>query len=216
MMDDNRMVITIGRQFGSGGHEIGKRLAEYFQIAFYDKELITVASTESGLCPEFFEKADERASHGLSYAFALGFPFFGNISPYNDYLSNDTLFKIQSDTIRKIAAENSCIIVGRCADYILREDPRCVNVFIHSSLEKRIERIVERSQITVEEAKTLIEKTDKSRAGFYNYYSNKTWGAASSYHLSIDFCSLDIEETVNFISRFVCMKLGIEEKPRYY
>lgn len=215
-MDDNRMIITIGRQFGSGGREIGKRLAENLQIAFYDKELITIASKESGLCPEFFEKADERASHGLSYAFALGFPFFGNVSPYNDYLSNDTLFKIQSDTIRKIAAGQSCVIVGRCADYILREDERCVNVFIHSPLEKRIERIVQRDEVTVEEAKTLVEKTDKSRAGFYNYYSNKTWGAASSYHLSVDSCALGIEKTVDFITDFVCTKLHKEEKPRYY
>lgn len=215
-MDDNRMVITLGRQFGSGGREIGKRLAESLHIAYYDKELITIASKESGLCPEFFEKADERASHGLSYAFALGFPFFGNVSPYNDYLSNDTLFKIQSDTIRKIASENSCVIVGRCADYILREDSRCVNVFVHSSLEKRIERIVERDQLTVEEAKSRIEKTDKSRASFYNYYSNKTWGAASSYHLSIDSCALGMDETVRFILQFVCRKLGVEEQPAYY
>lgn len=204
------MVITIGRQFGSGGREIGKKLAESLDIPFYDRELITLASKESGLCPEFFEKADERASHSLSYAFTLGFPFFGNVSPYNDYLSNDTLFKIQSDTIRKIASEGSCVIVGRCADYILREDKRCVNVFIHSSLEKRMERIVQRNAVTVEEAKVLIEKTDKSRAGFYNYYSNKTWGLASTYHLSVDSCSLGVEGTVAFIRSFVRKKLETE------
>lgn len=209
-MENKRMVITIGRQFGSGGREIGKKLAESLNIPFYDRELITLASKESGLCPEFFEKADERASHSLSYAFTLGFPFFGNVSPYNDYLSNDTLFKIQSDTIRKIASEGSCVIVGRCADYILREDKRCVNVFIHSSLEKRMERIVQRNAVTVEEAKVLIEKTDKSRAGFYNYYSNKTWGVASTYHLSVDSCSLGVEGTVAFIRSFVRKKLETE------
>lgn len=215
-MDDNRTVITIGRQFGSGGREIGKRLADSLGIPFYDKELITLASKESGLCREFFEKADERASHSLSYAFAMGFPFFGNVSPYNDYLSNDTLFKIQSDTIRKIASENSCVIVGRCADYILREDERCVNVFIHSPLINRIERIVERNRITVEEAKTLIEKTDKSRAGFYNYYSNKTWGTAASYHLSVDSCALGVDETVVFIRNFVSKTLDMPEAGRYF
>lgn len=204
------MVITIGRQFGSGGREIGKKLAESLNIPFYDRELITLASKESGLCPEFFEKADERASHSLSYAFTLGFPFFGNVSPYNDYLSNDTLFQIQSDTIRKIASEGSCVIVGRCADYILREDKCCVNVFIHSPLEKRMERIVQRNAVTVEEAKVLIEKTDKSRAGFYNYYSNKTWGVASTYHLSVDSCSLGVEGTVAFIRSFVRKKLETE------
>lgn len=204
------MVITIGRQFGSGGRDIGKKLAESLSIPFYDRELITLASKESGLCPEFFEKADERASHSLSYAFTLGFPFFGNVSPYNDYLSNDTLFKIQSDTIRKIASEGSCVIVGRCADYILREDERCVNVFVHSPLEKRMERVVQRNGVTVEEAKVLIEKTDKSRAGFYNYYSSKTWGMAATYHLSVDSCSLGVEGTVEFIRSFVQKKLEVE------
>lgn len=215
-MDDNRTVVTIGRQFGSGGREIGKRLADSLGIPFYDKELITLASKESGLCQEFFEKADERASHGLSYAFALGVPFFGNISPCNDYLSNDTLFKIQSDTIRKIASGKSCVIVGRCADYILRDDERCVNVFIHSPLMNRIERIVERNRVTVEDAKTLIEKTDKSRAGFYNYYSNKTWGVASSYHLSLDSSALGVEEAVVFIRNFVQKALHLPETTRYY
>ena len=206
---ENRMIITIGRQFGSGGHEIGQKLAESLGIPFYDKELISIAARESGLCPEFFEKADERASDSFSYAFAMGFPFFGNISPYNDFLSNDSLFKIQSDIIRKLASESSCILVGRCADYILRDDDRCVNVFVHTSLEKRIERVVGSHQLTVEDAKNLIEKTDKSRAGFYNYYSNKVWGASASYDLSIDSYALGIGETVAFIKTFVEKKLAI-------
>ena len=139
----------------------------------------------------------------------MGFPFFGNISPYNDFLSNDSLFKIQSDIIRKLASESSCILVGRCADYILRDDDRCVNVFVHTSLEKRIERVVGSHQLTVEDAKNLIEKTDKSRAGFYNYYSNKVWGASASYDLSIDSYALGIGETVAFIKTFVEKKLAI-------
>lgn len=211
---ENRMIITIGRQFGSGGHEIGQSLADSMGIPFYDKELIGIAAKESGLCPEFFEKADERASDSLSYAFSMGFPFFGSISPYNNFLSNDSLFKIQSDTIRKLASEKSCVLVGRCADYILREDDRCVNIFVHTSLEKRIERIVKSHDLTVEEAKDLIEKTDKSRAGFYNYYSNKTWGTASSYDLSIDSYALGVTETVAFIKTFVEKKLAI--MPSHY
>lgn len=205
---ENRMVITIGRQFGSGGHEVGRKLADSLGIPFYDKELISIAAKESGLCPEFFEKADEHASGSLSYAFATGFPFFGNVSPYTNFLSNDSLFKIQSDTIRSLAG-GSCVMVGRCADYILREDERCVNIFVHTSLEKRIERIVESHQLTVEDAQDLIEKTDKSRANFYNYYSNKTWGMASSYHLSVDSYSLGIDDTVAFLKTFVEKKLSL-------
>lgn len=211
---ENKMIITIGRQFGSGGHEVGRKLADLLGIPFYDKELITIASKESGLCPEFFEKADERTSGSLSYAFAMGFPFFGAVSPYNDFLSNDTLFKIQSDVIRKLAAETSCVLVGRCADYILRDNVRCVNIFVHTSLENRIARIMASHNLSVENARALIEKTDKSRANFYNYYSNKEWGVASTYHLTIDSYSLGIEETIHFIKTFVEKKLNI--MPSYY
>ena len=120
---DNKIILTIGRQFGSGGREIGQRLAKELGIGYYDKELITVAARESGLCEDVFEKADERASSGLSYAFTMGYSSFmgGMFTPYNDILSNDGLFKIQSDAIRKLAETESCVLVGRCADYILRD-----------------------------------------------------------------------------------------------
>lgn len=200
---DKRIIITIGRQFGSGGHEIGKKIAQALNIPFYDKELIVIAAKESGLCPEFFEKADEHATDPFSYAFTMGFPFLGSIAPYSDYLSNDNLFQIQSETIRKIAAKGSCVIVGRCADYILREDPACVNLFIHTSMDLRVMRITESQALTDDEARDLIIKTDKNRASFYNYYSNKEWGVASTYHLSVDSYALGIEKTVLFINDFI-------------
>ena len=130
---DNKFVITIGRQFGSCGKEIGQELAKRFGITFYDKELISLASKESGLCQEFFEKADEKNSGNLLQAFAAGFTF--GPFQYNDFLSNDKLFQIQSDVIRKVAGEHSCVIVGRCADYILRDNKRCINVFVHADME---------------------------------------------------------------------------------
>lgn len=206
---DNKIILTIGRQFGSGGREIGKRLAEELGIGFYDKELITVAARESGLCEDVFERADERASSGLAYAFTMGYSSFmgGMFTPYNEILSNDGLFKIQSDAIRKLAESESCVLVGRCADYILRDDPACLSIFIHSSLESRLQNIVERQGITVEEAKNLMEKTDKSRAAYYNYYTNKTWGMSSSYNLSIDVSILGMDETVDFIKCFVERRL---------
>ena len=115
---DNKIILTIGRQFGSGGREIGQRLAKELGIGYYDKELITVAARESGLCEDVFEKADERASSGLSYAFTMGYSSFmgGMFTPYNDILSNDGLFKIQSDAIRKLAETESCVLVGRASD----------------------------------------------------------------------------------------------------
>lgn len=206
---DNKLILTIGRQFGSGGREIGQHLAKELGIGYYDKELMAVAARESGLCEEVFERADEQASSGLSYAFTMGYSsFMGMFTPYNDILSNDGLFKIQSDAIRKLAENESCVLVGRCADYILRDDPSCLSFFIHSSIESRVQQIVERQGVTVEEARILMEKTDKSRAAYYNYYTNKTWGMASSYNFSIDVSVLGLDETVKFIKAFAEHKLN--------
>ena len=128
----NNFIINIGRQLGSGGREIGEKLAARLGIDFYDKELIRLASEESGLCCEFFEKADEKASQGIiGGLFGMRFPFVSDGAiPATNCLSNDALFKVQSDVIRRLAEEKSCVFVGRCADYILRDNPRCVNVFI--------------------------------------------------------------------------------------
>lgn len=214
-MDQSKIILAIGRQFGSGGREIGQKLAKAFGIGYYDKELITEAAKESGLCEDIFERADERANHALSYAFTMGYSsFIGMFTPANDILSNDTLFKIQSDTIRNIADKGSCVLVGRCADYILRDDPACLSVFISNTIETRIQKIVERMGVTVEQAKELMTKNDKSRAAYYNYYTNKTWGMASSYNLCIDASILGIDGTVNFIKHFVDQKL--EQRPPHF
>lgn len=201
--DKDRIILTIGRQFGSGGREIGKKLAKALGIGYYDKELIAVAARESGLCTEVFEKADERASSRMAFAFTMGYPYVGMFMPYNDILSNDELFRIQSEAIRNLAEKESCVMVGRCADYILRDDPACISFFIHNRPEIRVQRIVESMKVSVEEAKNLMAKTDKGRASYYNYYTNKEWGVASSYNFSIDASVLGIDETVAFIKTFV-------------
>ena len=207
---NEKYVINIGRQLGSGGREIGVKLAKELGIAFYDKELIELASQESGLCKEFFEKADEKASQSLiGGLFGTRFPFITEGSmPYSNCLSNDALFKIQSDVIRRLAEEHSCLFVGRCADYILRDDPRCVNVFISASMADRIQRIMTRRNISKDEAEELIEKMDKRRSTYYNYYSYNTWGAAATYHLCIDSSVLGIDGTTAFIKEFAMKKLG--------
>jgi cytidylate kinase len=198
------LVLTIGRQFGSGGRIIGMKLAEALGISFYDKELIALAARESGLCREVFEKADERASAGLSHAFSLGMSYPGGMyTPYADILSNEGLFKIQSDVIRTLGETESCVIVGRCADYILRDHPNCISFFIHDKLPNRIRRIAERHGYTAGQAKELIVKTDKSRAAYYDYYTNRTWGMSSSYHFSVDASILGIEETAGFMKHFI-------------
>ena len=208
---NNHYVINLGRQLGSGGKEIGEKLAKELNIAFYDKELIRLASEESGLCKDFFEKADERTQKTFIGAlFGNRVPFVGDGAiPYGSCLSNDALFKIQSDVIRGLAENDSCLFVGRCADYILRDHPRCINVFISASKEARIERIMLKNNMNATQAEDLIDKADRKRASYYNYDSYNTWGAAATYHLCIDSSILGIDGTVSFIKEFVKQKLNL-------
>lgn len=196
-------IITIGRQLGSGGRILGEELARNLNIAFYDKRLIEQASTESGLAPEFFEQADEK----VNPAFAGG--MFSDIFS-NNYFSNETFFKIQSDVIREIAARESAVIVGRCADYVLRDFEPKINIFVTADRCDRVTRVMDYHHLTAEKATALVEKTDKRRASFYNYYSNKTWGEAASYDLCINTSVLGMERTIQFVAGFVRMKLGLE------
>lgn len=209
---EEKFVVNIGRQLGSGGREIGEKLAARLGIDFYDKELINLASEESGLCREFFEKADEKASQGIiGGLFGLRFPFISDGAvPATNCLSNDALFKVQSDVIRRLASEKSCLFVGRCADYILREYPRCVNVFISASPQDRIARLCRQHAVSESVAEEMMHKADKKRADYYNYYSFKTWGAAETYHLCVDSSVLGIEETVDYVEEFVRRKLRLQ------
>lgn len=202
-------VITIGRQLGSGGHIIGEKLAGQLGIAFYDKELIQIASQESGLGKEYFEEADEKKSYSIISGL-FGMRSTMAEEPFSTYyLNNETLFKIQSDVIRMLAEKGSCLFVGRCADYVLGENPRCLNVFITAEMNDRVKRVAEMQKITVEKARDFVRKADKKRAGYYNYFSNKLWGAAESYHLCINSSILGIDETTAFIRKFAEMRFGL-------
>lgn len=212
-MTNDKYVINLGRQLGSGGKEIGVKLAAELGINCYDKELLTLAAKESGLCEEFFEKADEHTSNNIiGGIFGTRFPFYSDgVAPIGNCLSNESLFKIQSDVIRHIAEKESALFIGRCADYVLRDHPRCVNIFISSPEEYRCHRVMKSKNLSKEDALEMIEKADRRRSAYYNYFSYKTWGAASSYHLCIDSSVLGIEGTVKFIKEFVKQKLECEK-----
>ncbi|MDR1680929.1 MAG: cytidylate kinase-like family protein [Prevotellaceae bacterium] len=192
-------IITIGRQLGSGGKYVGEQLALRLGIPCYDKELINLASRESGLDKAFFEKADEKSR------FSVCGHFFGLHSGYmtgstGNYLCNEALFKIQSDVIRKLAGESSCIFVGRCADYILRDHRHCLKVFICADLPDRLERLMHERHLSEKDARLLLDQSDKKRAGYYNYYTNKIWGMASSYDLCLNSSAFGFEELVRMIA----------------
>lgn len=203
-------IINIGRSLGSGGRAIGHILAKDFDIAYYDREILNLAAKESGFCAEVFERNDEKNR----FLRTLGniIPFIGGGATYYDNeLSNENLFRIQSEAIRKAAADHSCIFIGRCADYVLRDNPRCVNVFITANMEDRIASVMKWNNCSAEKAQEIIEKGDSERASFYNFYSSGTWGAASTYHLCINSSVLGIEETAVLIKNFVIQKLNLPQ-----
>ena len=209
---NEKFIINIGRELGSGGKAIGERLAKIYNIHVYDKKLITLAAEESGICQKFFEKADESNKGFISSLMGgLRIPFISDGAAYDNYLSNDALFKIQSDVIRKLANEESCIFIGRCADYILRDHPRCVNIFVTADMKDRICRLRETNpHISEEDAEIYLEKADKKRSSYYNYYSNKTWGAAATYHLCINSSVFGLDRTTEYIKAFIDEKLQLK------
>ena len=199
------IIISIGRQFGSGGRVIGKALAEKLNIDYYDSELLVMAAKENGIAPEFFEHNDEKNNSLFGFASNI-LDNIGLGTFTNNMLSGDTLFQMQSETIRKLANEKSCIIVGRCSDYILRDNPNCVSIFLHASEEERAKRIANRMNISEEEAIAKLTEADKKRATYYNFYSNKTWGDSKTYDLSINVSKLGIDGTLEFLINYLRMR----------
>ncbi len=203
----NNTIITIGRQYGSGGHDIGKQLAEELNVPFYDKALLERAAKDSGLCQEIFENHDEKPTNSFLYSLVMDTYSLGyTTSSFSEMPLNHKIFLAQFDAIKNIAKEGPCVIVGRCADYALAEFPNVVNVFLHADLQDRIVRIARRHDLTDAKAKDLIIKTDKRRASYYNYYTSKKWGDAAGYDLSLNTATLGIEGTIHMIREFVTYK----------
>ena len=203
---DERTVITIGREFGSGGHEIGTKLAERLGIKCYDKELLELAAKQSGLCEELFASHDEKPTNSFLYSLVMDTYSLGYSNSYVDMPINHKVFLAQFDTIKKLAQRESCVIVGRCADYALEDNPFAISVWIKASLDKRIERIKKFCELTSSKAADMSEKTDKRRASYYNYYSSKKWGEAKSYDLCIDSGELGIDGCIELIIKYIELK----------
>lgn len=197
-------IITIGRQFGSSGHEIGQKLAERFNIKYYDKELLTRAAKESGYCEEMMHSNDERPTNSFLYNLVMDTYSFGyNASSFVDMPISHKVFLAQFDTIKKIADEGPCVIVGRCADYALADYKNCLNIFIHADNDFKIKHIMQRYEINESKARDMMIKKDKQRQSYYNYYSSKKWGRADSYDLTVNSAKLGIDGTVNLIAQYV-------------
>lgn len=201
------LVITIGRQFGSGGRKVGKLLAEKLDIPYYDKELLAEAAKDSGICQEIFENHDEKPTRSLLFSLVTGMQMHGDPgSMYMDMPLNHKIFLAQFDAIRRIASEGPCVIVGRCADYVLRDKPNAVSVFVKADIHQRVERAVSLYGVDPAKAEETVRKADKQRASYYNYYATATWGDVNNYDLCVDTGKLGIEGTVELIEQYLRLR----------
>ena len=206
----SNFVITIGRQFGSGGRELGAKLAEILGVEFYDKQLLLQAAQSSGLTTEFFESKDER-SPGLfsgSMPFSLGLissnPFAGA-----NAVSDDAVHRAQTDVIRHLADTRSCVIVGRTADYVLRDHPCCINIFVHAPESECVSRILRRGDRTSEaEARTMCRKINKLRASYYNFYTDRQWGAAATYDVTVDSSLMPMDDLAQWLATYIRARIA--------
>lgn len=193
------LIVTISRQYGSGGREIGRRLAERLGIPYYDKELIILAAERSGYARSLFEEADQKASNSMIFSLMRA----GSMVNSYDLPLNDKIYLIQSGVIQQVARQGSCVIVGRCADYVLQDRFPCVNVFIHAALQKRMDRAVKVYGLSPDDVQSVLLKTDKRRETYYNYYTGRKFGDARNYTLSLDSLGVGIENAVRVMADYV-------------
>lgn len=211
-MSEKKTIITIGRQFASGGHDIGEILAKKLGVKLYDKDMLKRAAKESGLCEELFETHDEKPTNSFLYSLVMDTYSLGySAGTFSDMPINHKVFLAQFDAIKKIAEDESCVMVGRCADYALEDRDDVINIFIYADLDKRIKRVAREWNMTDAKAKDVIIKNDKKRASYYNYYTNKEWGAANSYDLCINSAKLGIEGSVQAILDYIELRKSITD-----
>lgn len=203
------IIINIGRQLGSGGRVIAQKLAQEFDCQFYDKEILNLAAKESGFSEKIFEQNDEHKGF-LKSLFHMRVPLVSDVNFYKSNISQEGLFQFQSDAIRKAAKKGSCVFVGRCADYILRDMPNVVNIFVTADIDWRAEQVIKRHQCTKEEALKIIHHAESSRASYYNYYTGKRWGDAASYDLCVDASILGIDATEQYIADFIRKRFQLQ------
>ncbi len=205
-MAKTSMVITIGRQYGSGGRVVGRMLAEKLEIPYYDKELLVEAAKDSGICQELFEDHDEKPTRSFLFSLVTGTGTRGDLGgSYMDMPLNHRLFLAQFDTIRRVAGEGPCVIVGRCADYGLRDQANVINVFSKADMQHRVARAVERGADPAK-AEDFVKKQDKQRAGYYNYYATTTWGDVNNYDLCLDTGRLGYENSGELLCDYIRLR----------
>ena len=210
-MNTDNIIIPVGRQFGSGGRELGRRLAAAFGFSYYDRELLHEAARQMGVSADLFESHDEKAPSFFSGLFPTSFGY-GSMTGYGatGIGKSEAIYEMQTEVIRTIAQKESAVIVGRTADYALRNFPRCVNIFVSAPEDACVRRIMERGEFDSEtEARTACRKHNKLRASYYNFYTDKTWGAAESYDICLDSSHLSMDDMVDIVKLYVGRRFGV-------
>ena len=208
MENSKHIIICIGRQLGSGGHDIARMLAMDFNAKYYDRELLNLAAKESGFSEKVFAQSDEQKESLFKSLFHIQMPYL-NGGIYRSNISQESLFQFQSDAIRKAAAEGNCVFVGRCADYVLRDLPNVVRIFITASIRYRIDQVLAHKEMTPQQAKRYILNEEGRRASYYNYFTGRKWGAAETYDLCIDSSMLGMVETEKLIADFIRKRFNL-------
>lgn len=201
-MDAGKAIIAIGREYGSGGHDVGKLVAKKLGVPFYDKEILSLAAKQSGICEELFENHDEKATPSYLFSFMTG---FGDIPPTepSEMPLNHRIFMAQFEAITKLAMQGPCVIVGRCADYVLKGQPNLVSVFIYGDLASRIERIMQLEHLTYDQAKDRVRKVNKQRQEYYNFFAEGNWGHRSNYHLMLNTTGITLDTAADTIITYI-------------
>lgn len=199
----NHIVVTIGRQYGSGGLEIGKRLGELLGCPVYDHELLNMAAEKKGMPPDYLRRVDEKATGSLLYTLAMGATHHRNLHTGIQMSINDRLFIAQTEVIKEVAENGPAVFIGRCADYVLRNHKGRVSFFLHADMESRIAYVCEKNNVSRKEAEELILKNDKRRINYYNFYTGGKWGKCDSYHLTVNTAFLGIEGTAQMLAEVV-------------
>lgn len=202
----SHLIIVIGRQFGCGARQVGKRLSEKLGIAYYDKELMTEAAESLGFSREIFANADERRPSAFK-AMLQAVYGVANSSAISNPMSGESIYAMQSEMIRRLADKSSCVIVGRTADYVLRNHPRCVSIFLHGNIDRRADIILKRGDAsTIEEAREMARSQDKNRESYYNYFTGRHWGRCDNYHLSVDATLFSVDTLAEFLATYVDLR----------
>ena len=205
-----RIIICVGRQLGSGGRIIAKSLAEAFDCKLYDKELLNLAAKESGFSEKFFEQNDEQKGF-LKSLFHMHAPHISDTNFYKSNFSQESLFQFQSDAIRKAAEEGSCVFVGRCADYVLRDKQNIVNIFITADYNERVKAVMDRHECDEDTAKKFLYNKESARASYYNYYTGKKWGNAESYDLCVNTSLLGLSRTEDLLKKYIRQRFNVTQ-----